>query len=303
MAASQLFKLSSTGAADNTPITATNMGVSSVSLGAGNTSVCLMAAAMGDVMGYRLGQVTNTTAVFCDFSAAAICAPRLHTRVGAITTLADPGVAIARGYSDGATHTATIWTLYLTNTGKLRFVEASTSPAGISIVSTASITANTEYVVVPIVNSVSGAVEVKAYPWGNPSATVSVTGTLANPSVAVTNSMRLGLGNTSSAVGNIDFSESTAVFGLTSSSDAIPRTDVPVATVNPAVGQGSYTTTVTLSGLGTAGTKSGTINWGDGSGVSSSTTPPTWSKTLTPPSAGGADIVYTIAWTMSSTAP
>jgi hypothetical protein len=302
MAATQLIKLSSTGAADNTAITAANMGASSVSMGTGNTAVISAAAAMGDLVGFSLTQVTNTMAAFLDFSAAAIVAPRVPCKLANLPSSADPGAAVIRGYSDGATHTATLWTVYVTNTGKLRMVEATSTPsAAVTVTSTASLSANTEYIIIPVINSTTKDFTVVAYAWSNPAASVTLSGTFAN-SLASTNSVRIGIGNTSTGIGTIFFNDSVAVFGLAAMTDVVPRVDLAVMTVSPAAGQGSYTTTVTLSGFGSGGTKSGTLDWGDGSGVSASTSPPTWSKVLTPPTSGGPT-VYNLTAVMSSTAP
>lgn len=261
MAGTILKTLLSTHQADNTAMNAANSGFTSGSAGSGNTAIHLDAAKMGAAEGYRFTQGgANQNNWYLDLDSPvnilALRIPFNYPTAAALET------AILRGYPDTA-HAATMWTLALTTSNRLKFLEAGTG--GLSVTSTGTaLTPGTDYVLLMEINTSTMQFTAVVFQRGSTTAVFTMTGTLVT-SVAQ-QSVRFGIG-TGSALAQINTNDTFAA----GSGDRLLRADItnpPLtlsASLTPSTGPNPTSVALTLTPSGGNGNAiSYSVDWGDG---------------------------------------
>lgn len=233
MAGTILKQFSAIPQSDGTTVTTGNSGLTSISIGAGNTLQFQSAAAMGQSAGYRANQTgANQITTYMDLDGdVTIFAFRIPFR---FQTVPATQVTFLRFYPDTAHGTG--GSLNLTTSRRISFVEPDsglnvTSPSGTPLV------AGTSYIIQGLVNLTTDFIDIRVYEVGSESPLCSVSGNLTTfwSTNTVVRSIRWGVGTASAGLGNLDTNDGWAI----GSGDWLARYDISVPLDTPVVTLGA----------------------------------------------------------------
>lgn len=237
MAGTILKQLSSTAQTNGTTITAANSGLTSISIGAENSATFQSAAAMGESAGYRFSQgaAGNQLTSYIDLdSAVNVIALRVPFRISATPTA---HLTFLRGYTNTA-HTEISWSIQLTTTMRLSFMEQLGGTTTTSSSASARLQANTDYVIQVLINTSTQTFSLATYERGSQTPINSIGGPMNNP-MGAQRAVRLGINTNSSIVGG--YFETNSAFAI-GSGDLLARHDI--SNLSPTVALTSDTTTL-----------------------------------------------------------
>lgn len=221
MAGTILKQLSSTAQSDGTSVTPANSGLSSISIGTGNTAEFQSAAAMNESVGYRFtqGASGNQITSYLDLaSPVSIMALRIPFRISATPSAS---LTFLRGYTDLA-HASISWSLQVTTTMRINFGEQGGATTSTGSTTPEKLVAGTDYVMQLLVDTSAQTFSFATYERGSTTAINSMSGALTT-GMAAQYAIRLGINTTSGLVsGYIDTNSAFAV----GSDDWLTRTDV-----------------------------------------------------------------------------
>lgn len=283
-------QLSSTAQADGTAMSDANSGFSSHSTGSGNTATHSDAAKMAESAGYRLTQGgANPNIWYLDHTAAVDkFAWRIPFNYSATPTA---NVTILRGYADAA-HVTTMWSISITTTNRISFVETGTGGLNVSSSAASPLIPGSDYVMLGYLDTITHALTIQVYPRGSGTLLFQITATPVN-STAV-RSVRWGIG-TASSLGRIDTNSAFAIGqdGLLARTDFVSNVP-PIANAGPDQVVG-VNTLVTLTGSdsdpdGTVVTRS----WSQISGPTVTLSGSGNARTFTPTTSGTYVFQYSV---------
>lgn len=229
MAGVILKQLSDVPQTNGTTVTTGNSGLTSVSIGAGNTFQFQSAAAMGRSAGYRANQTgANQITTYMDLdSDVTIFAFRFPFR---FQTQPAASVTFFRFYPDTSHNTG--GSLNLTTARRISFVEPD---SGLNVTSSSGtpLVAGTSYIIEGLVNLPADTIDIRVYEVGSDTVFCSVSGSLTTfwSTNTVVRSVRWGIGTASSGMGDLDTNDGWAI----GSGDFLPRYDLSIPLDTPDV--------------------------------------------------------------------
>lgn len=222
-----LKSLSSTPQTDGTTVTTGNSGLSSLSIGSGNSFQFQAAAAMGRAAGYRMTQGgANQLTTYMDLAAPVTSGSFVFRRPIRFSTIPTVNTTFYRMFPDN-THVTNLGGLLLTTTGRINFVEASGSGTLLNISSPSggqALAVDTEYILVGKYTIATKQLEIICYEYGVTLPKWSMSGTCGGAlgDAGQVGSVRDGINTASSGIGNLDTCDGWAI----GSGDYFPRYDV-----------------------------------------------------------------------------